>query len=165
MFAINLLLLSMMIFDQYDTPSALDVLKRDHKNWLQLFQIGHIDMSEKKTFSEIQEKEEWQTITLFRSILEFSGGKVDCKQHVFEPNYTVSQNTSLCARRLEVACSCQLGSFDPEKMHAALSDSKLFSEVRGPDIQNMLEQRLRLMRIVPVGIPDNHLVSCQPIEG
>lgn len=154
----------MMIFDQYDIFLILDVLKRDHKNWFQLFQIDHIDMFEKKTFNEIQKKEEWQTITLFRGILEFSGEKVNCKQHVFELNYTMSQNTSLCARRLEIACSCQLRSFDLEKMHAAFSESKFFSKMRGSDIQNMLKQRLRLMRIVFVEILDNHLINCQSIK-
>lgn len=163
-FTQNLLFLCLSWFDRYDTPSALDILERDYNDWLQYFRLDHTDIFKPKmttkALSEIQEDSEWQTILLFRSILEFSGGKVDCRQHHFELDYTASQNASLCARRLSVPFSRQMGSFDRNEMQAALSKSKLFSEVPSSEIQDTLEWSHRLMKLVPVGFPDNYLVRC-----
>jgi len=108
----------------------------------------------------IQEGSEQQTISLFRSFLEFSLGKVDCRQHDFGINYTTSQNASLCASYMGVFGLRQFGRFDPEEMQGALSKSKLFAEVSKPDIPDALEWSLRMMEAVPVGFPDNYLVQC-----
>ena len=108
----------------------------------------------------IREGLEQQTISLFRSLLESSGGKVDCRQHDFGINYTTSQNASLCASLLGVCCSRQFGHFDPKEMQGALSKSILFAESSKPDIPDTLEWSLRMMVLVPVGFPDNYLVQC-----
>ena len=103
---------------------------------------------------------EQQTISLFRSFLEFSDGKVGCRQYSFGMNYTTSQNASLCASFLGISCSRQFGRFDPEEMQGALSKSKLFAEQSKPDISNTLDWGLYMMTYVPVGFPDNYLVQC-----
>jgi len=108
----------------------------------------------------IQEGLEQQMISLFRSFLELSDGKVDCRQHDFGMDYTTSQNASLCASFLGISCSRQFGRFDPEEMQAALSKSKLFAEQSKPDIPNTLDWGLHIMAYVPVGFPDNYLVQC-----
>ncbi len=80
-----------------------------------------------------------QTISLFRSLLESSGDKVDCRQHDFRINYTTSQNASLCASLLGVFSSRQFGRFDPKEMQGALSKSKIFAELSKPDFPDTLE--------------------------
>ena len=109
---------------------------------------------------EIREGLEQQTISLFRSLLESSGSKVDCRQHDFGIDYTVSQNASLCASLLGVFFSQQFGRFDPEDMQGALSKSKLFAELSKPDLPDTVEWSRRMMVLVPVGFPDNYLVRC-----
>lgn len=103
---------------------------------------------------------EQQTISLFRSFLESSGGKVHCRQHDFGMDYTTSQNASLCASFLGILCSRQFGRFDPEEIKGALSKSKLFAELSKPAIPDTLEWGLHMMVLVPVGFPDNYLVQC-----
>jgi len=110
--------------------------------------------------SVIQKGLEQQTNSLFRSLLEFSGGRVDCRQHDFGINYTTGQNASLCASFLGIVCSRQFGRFDPEEMQGTLSKSKLFAEHSKPDIPDSLKWSLRMMEFVPVGFPDNYLVQC-----
>lgn len=103
---------------------------------------------------------EQQRISLFRSFLEFSDGKVDLRQHDFGMDFTTSQNTSLCASFLGIFCSGQVGRFDPEEMQDVLSKSKLFAEQSKPDIPNTLDWGLGMMTHVPVGFPDDYLVQC-----
>ena len=103
---------------------------------------------------------EQQTISLFRSFLEFSDGKVDCRQHDFGMDYTTSQNAYLCASSLDISCSRQFGRFNPEEMQGALSKSKLFAEQSKLGISNIVDWGLHMMAYVPVGFPDNYLVQC-----
>jgi len=109
---------------------------------------------------EIREGLEEQTISLFRSFLELSDGKVDCGQHDFGMDYTTSQNASLCASLLGVFCSRQFGRFDLEEMQGALFKLKLFARLSKPNVPNILEWRLHIMTLVPVDFLDNYLVQC-----
>ena len=101
---------------------------------------------------------EWQTISLFRSVLEFSGGKVDCEPHHFGLNYTTRQNASLCASLLDVSCSRPFGRFDPKEMQGALLKPKILVELSVPNAPDIFELSLRMMGLVPVGFPENYLV-------
>lgn len=109
---------------------------------------------------EIRKGLEQQTISLFRSFLELSDGKVDCRQHDFGMNYTTSQNASLCASFLGISCSRQFERFDSKEMQGALFKSKLFAEQSKPGISKILDWGLHMMAYVPVGFPDNYLVQC-----
>ena len=71
---------------------------------------------------------EQQTISLFRTFLESSGGKVDCRQHDFGKDYTIGQNASLCANFLGILYSCQFERFDQEETQSALFKSKIFAK-------------------------------------
>lgn len=150
--------------DHYDTSSAFDILERDENDWLQPFRNGCTELSELLMAADvptgIREGLKRQTTSLFRSLLESSGGKVDCRQHDFGINYTTNQNASLCASLLGISYSRQFGCFDPEEMRGALSKSKLFAELSKPDLPGTLEWSLRMMVLVPVGFPDNYLVRC-----
>ena len=106
----------------------------------------------------IRKELEQQMISLFRSFLEFSDGKVDCRQHNFGMDYTISQNASLCASFLGISYSRQFRRFDPEEMQGALSKSKLFAEHSKSDIPNTLDWGLYMMAYVPIGFPNNYLV-------
>lgn len=85
-----------------------------------LFQNGHTDLSKLLRAADVpvkvQDGLEQQTISLFRSFLKSSGGKVDCRQHKLRIDYTTSQNGSLCSSFLDVSCSRQFGRFDSEAM-------------------------------------------------
>ncbi len=106
------------------------------------------------------ERAELQTISLFRSLLEFSGGRVECRQHNFDPDYTTSQNASFCAEPFGVTCSNQFEHFDPREMHNTLLKSNLFAGASNTGVPNTLEWSQRMMASFPIGYPDNHLVQC-----
>ncbi|KAL8838294.1 MAG: hypothetical protein Q9170_002191 [Blastenia crenularia] len=78
-FTQNLLFLCLNCCDRYDTLPALDVLRRDENEWLQFFGNDHTDLSELLMAADvptgIREGSEQQTISLFRSLLESSGGE------------------------------------------------------------------------------------------
>ncbi|KAL9045619.1 MAG: hypothetical protein Q9214_001366 [Letrouitia sp. 1 TL-2023] len=161
-FTQNLLYFSLRCCDRYDTLSAHDILERDQNDWLQPFRNVHTDLSGLLMAADfpigIRKGLEQQTIYLFRSFLEFSNGKVDCRQHDLGIDYTTSQNASLCASFLGFSYSRQFGRFDPEDMAGALSRSKIFAEQSKPDIPNTLDWGLHMMAYVPIGFPDNYLV-------
>lgn len=107
---------------------------------------------------EIQEWEQ-QTTLLFRSFLELSGGKEDCRPHDFGPDYTTSQNAYICAKFLGISYTRGFGCFDPEEIQGALSISKLLAEQSKPEALNILDWDLRIIAYVPIGFPDNYLVQ------
>lgn len=153
------MLLSLNLSKYYDTPSALDLYARDPDDWLQPFQNSHIDLSELSMAADSPIREQsLQTTSIFRSLLEFSDGLVDCGQHTFNFDYTISQNAFLCARLLGVPCECQFGRFDPREMQGALSKSKLFMGVPIPTVPDTLKWSLDMMASVPVGFLDNYMV-------
>ena len=160
----NILFLCLNCCGRYDTSSVLDIVERDQKKWLQSFRNDHTNLSElliaTNFLIEIREELRQQEISLFRSLLEFFDGKVDCRQHDFRINYTTSQNASLCARLLSVFCSCQFGRFDSKEMQSALFKSKLFTGLSKSDVSDILEWSRRIMTSVSVGFSDKQLVSC-----
>lgn len=101
---------------------------------------------------------ERQTTSLFRSLLESSGGRVELRQHDFGVDHTVSQNASLCAKLLGISCTRQFGRFDPKEMQNALSKSKLLAELSKPSAPDTVEWKSLMMVQVPIGFPDNYLV-------
>lgn len=114
---------------------------------------------------EIREEKEQQIISLFRCLLEYFGGKVDCRQHNFGAGYTTNQNASLCANLLGVCYARQFGRFDPEEMQDALLRSKIFAGISMSDLPNTVEWSRRMMISVPIGFSDNYLVQCYRSRG
>lgn len=99
-----------------------------------------------------------QITSLFRHIFKFSGGRVDIRQHDIETNYTTSQNASLCVNLLGIFCLRQFERFDTKEMQIAFFKSKLFAKLLKSDILDVLEWKLRIIILVPVGFSNNYLV-------
>lgn len=141
---------------------TLNIRERDQNDWLQFFRNGHMDLFRLLIAAdlsiEIRKESERQTISLFRSFLEFFHDRVNCRQHNFGMDYTTSQNASLCVTFLGIFCSRQFGHFDLEEMQDALFKSKLFAEQSRSDMPNILDWGLYMMACVPVGFSDNYLV-------
>ena len=140
------------------TSSVPEILRRDQNKWLQPFKD---DVSKLlTTFAiEIREEDEEQTIALFRCLLEYSGGRVDCRQHNFRVDYTTSQNAFLCANFLGIARGSEFGSFDPEEMQGVLLNSALFAGISKSNLPNIVEWSRQMMISVPIGFPDNYMVQ------
>src|SRR5277367_2762009 len=77
-----LVFLGLNLLQTYDGPPALKVLEKDQEELLQVFtDLSKVGPSE-RSCAEIQR------VSLVRFLLEFSGGRVDAKQHERYPHTT-----------------------------------------------------------------------------
>ncbi|KAL8701764.1 MAG: hypothetical protein Q9201_004732 [Fulgogasparrea decipioides] len=115
LFAENLLFLSLNLVQDYTSPMALTILERDQNHWLRFFNdnlTAHPRLSQKEIIP---------TISLFRKVFEFSGGRADIGQHLDELDITTNQVMYLCTRLLNIEATHWLGSFKATEMRRALS--------------------------------------------
>lgn len=66
-----------------------------------------------------------QVTSLFRALLELSGGKVNCQQHNFTDDYTANENCDLYASILGIKTPNKFGKFDALEMRGILLKSLL----------------------------------------
>ena len=97
-------------------------------------------------------------ISLVRLLFELSGGLVDCRQHILDQDYTIGDNLNLYMILVGVTGTNQFGNFDPQKMHSALSKSKVFED---SDIGTLdtLVWSMRMVEFLPIGFPEGYLVN------
>ena len=159
------MLLGLRLLRDYDSQQALELLTKDEDDLLQLLLEGHPNLFEAASEDGVPTKPSYRlelhTISLIRAVLEFSEGKVDCRQHVFDQGYTSSDNASLYGRLLGVADNAGINpmeGFDPEQMCNTLLKSKAFAE--GPDISllEVIEWNTRIVDFLPIGFREEHLV-------
>ena len=156
---------------------ASELLQRDVNDWLHLilpYPEGLPDDSQKRTSPRVspherarlrleQDRSELQTTSLLRLLFEYSGGESMPQQHRFEMgdrDFTIGQNARLCGSAFGVDWSKPFGQFDPKAMQLALSRSVLFtpSEDSASVIPDTVGWSHGMMRAVPVGFPEGHLV-------
>lgn len=103
-------------------------------------------------------------ISLVRGLLELSGGIVDCGQHAFDQEYTMSDNFNLFMILVGVTGTNQFGDFDPKEMYKALLKSKVF--VHDSDIGTLdtVRWRMEILGFLPIGLPEGHLVLPRPTK-
>ena len=76
--------------EHYNLSLMLGFVKRDQNNQLQLIWNNHQELSEplKACDAHIRDREERQTISLFRSLLKFSRGIADYQQGNLELDFS-----------------------------------------------------------------------------
>ena len=109
--------------------------------------------------AERKRRDEAQTTSLIRALLELSGGRVDLQQPEFAEEYTASNNADLYASVLGIMRKRHFGDFDSEAMRNALSKSPLFSEM----IIDLEEWITEMMDFLPVGFRKGYLVRCPEV--
>jgi len=149
--------------EKCDSPLALDLLAKDHDDLLQPFRKDHMDLCEAALENEVPiktlERSKLQTISLVRGLLEFSGGRVDCRQHAFDPEYTASDNLSQCGILIGITGINRFGNFDSEKMYNALLKSKVFAEDPDTSALDTVTWSIHMMNFLPIGFPKRYLVG------
>jgi hypothetical protein len=108
-------------------------------------------------------RDECQITSLFRALLELSGGRVDFLQHNFAENYTAKQNRELCARVFDISDIKKFGECDVREISSSLSKSPLF--VGETLSAEGLGQWAAIMNSsLQIGFPPGHLVgSCHAV--
>jgi len=151
------------LLGNYDSPLALDLLAKDQDDLLQPFRKSHTDLFEAILENEVPVKtlecSKLQTISLVRGLLEFSGGRVECRQHAFDQEHTTSDNTRLCGLLIGITGTNRFGNFDSKQMHDALLKSKIFAD--DPDISALdtVKWSTQMLEIVPFGLSKGYLVG------
>lgn len=144
------------------SPLALDLLAKDQDDLLQPFQQGHTDLLETALEIEIPvktlERSKLQSISLVRGLLEFSGGRVECRQHAFDQEYTASDNISLCGILIGITGTNRFGNFDSQKMYNALLKSKIFAEDSDISALDTVKWSIEMMNFLPIGFSKGYLV-------
>lgn len=100
---------------------------------------------------------EAQTTSLFRALLEFSGGRVEVQQHGFAQEYTIRDNADLYASVLSITREKTFGDSDFERIDKELLGSPVFSETT-ISAQDLEESNMKMMDFLPVGFPKDYLV-------
>lgn len=161
--------LGLCLLNDYDNPSAVELLGKDQDELLQVFRKLRKDLSTspprnsvanfetKARSTNAQNCAEYHSISLLRCLLEFSGGREDFLQHKFDPSYTAIDNARLYGSLLDITGSNPFGNFDSQKMRKALLRSKVFTK---DDISTLDVAQLsdRMMACLPIGFPNGYMV-------
>ena len=83
---------------------------------------------------------------------------MDCRQHILDQDYTISDNLNLYMILVGVTGTNQFGNFDPKKLYSALLKSEVFED---SDIGTLdpLRWSMRMMEFLPIGFPEGYLVN------
>jgi len=154
--------LGLNLLGSYDSRLALELLAKDEDDLLQPFWKGRRVLfeaaSETEASMKMLEGLELHNISLLRCLLEFSGGRVERRQHALDPEHSISDNANLFGLLIGIAGTNPFGSFDSKQMHGALSKSEIFAG--DPDISTLdtVEWSMQLMDFLPIGFPEGYLV-------
>ena len=131
----------------YDSFEVYFYLKSSSKNLLE-----HIQ-------SLLLKGNNTQTTEIFWALLKFSDDRVNCLQHEFTEEYTVSENTHLYTSVLDIKSMKDCKEFDFKKMHNKLSKSSVFF-----DVQDLKEYTTRMVDFLWVDFSKEHLVQYPEIQ-
>jgi hypothetical protein len=152
-FAQNLVLLFFNLIQDHNSSDAHNYLKRDQNDLLESLQLSlPIPTSLKRTKCD-----EAQITSLFRALLELSGGSVNLLQYGFAEEYTASENGDLYASVLGITRTRHFGDFDSEEMRNTLSKSTVFSGMTIRE-QDLKEWTTKMIEFLPVGFRKGYLV-------
>lgn len=144
------MLLALSLLDDYDTPSAIQLLEKDQDAVLQVFLK---DPAALFRAAERQDRDaELYTIGLVRLVFMLAGGPEDIHQLKFSQEKTAPDNLNLLGSLVGVTGSNRSGNFGLQAILSALSRSKAIPNefVDTLDIAELISQ-LILMTLLPSG--------------
>jgi hypothetical protein len=149
----NLVLLFLNLEKDHSSSHAQNCLESDQDELLASLQFSlPIPIPPKRT-----KRDEAQTTSLIRALVELSGGRVDLRQHGFAEEYTASENADLYASVFNITRTKQFGDFDLEKMCNTLSKSPVFSGM-AISVQDLGERTMKMMDYLRIGFQKGYLV-------
>ncbi len=102
-------------------------------------------------------RREAQKTSLLRALLEFSGGRVDCRQHGFAEEYTPGENADLYASLLGIKKTREFEDLNSEKVYNELSKSPVFFGME-LGLQDLEEWTTKTMGSLHIGFRTGYLV-------
>jgi hypothetical protein len=145
-----LVLLALSLLEDYNTPSAIQLLEKDQDGVLQAFRKDSTDLF-KATSAKFQtRKAEAQLNGLTRRLLIFAGGPEDVHQLNFDQEFTPIDNHNLLGSLASVTGSNSFRNFDLQAILSALYKSKAITNeyIVTLDIAEFIS---KLMTLLPIG--------------
>ena len=146
------MLLALSLLEDYNTPSAIQLLEKDQDGVLQAF---HKDLADLFKAIECQNrKAELHIIGLVRRVFMLAGGPEDVHQLKFDQEYTAIDNLNLLGSLVGVTGSNRFRNFDLQAILSALSRSKAIAKeyIDALDIAELISQ---LTTLLPIGFQSN----------
>jgi len=155
----------MSLFKDYDSPLALDILRKGEVELLQPFreirdrllrEQNHpalprhsISKLEKNGGLEcLYDRLQRHWIAVIRSLVEFSNHTKNCFQHSFDEEFKAIDNANLFGHFFDIVGSKAFGDFDQQKLCQAFSKSKLFPNVEPLEIAGLTRE---MIASLPIG--------------
>lgn len=148
-----MVLLVLFLEKNHISGNAKHILEYDTEHWLgHLLEILSITARPRRP-----QKDEWRVTSLFRYLLERSGGERDPRQHSCAENHTILENADLLASVIGVACTAELESLNPENMCSFIRQSPVFIKERitSHRVDRWIQGLISHLR---VGFPRDYLV-------
>ena len=101
--------------------------------------------------SKRMNRDDTQITSLVRILLEFSGGRVDLRQHKLDQEYTTTKNADLYASIFGIVRTEHFAKFDSDKMYNTLSKSSI-------DIRELKEWTTKMMEPLRLGFGEGYQV-------
>ena len=149
-----LVLLALSLLEDYNTPSAIQLLEKNQDGVLQAFRKDSTDLFKAMSAKCQNRKAEAQLIGLVRRVFIFADGLEDVHQLQFAQEYTAIDNHNLLGSLVGVTGSSRFRNFDLEAILNALSRSKAITNecIDALDIAELISQ---LTASIPIGFQSN----------
>ncbi|KAG4412400.1 hypothetical protein IFR04_014468 [Cadophora malorum] len=153
-FTLCLVLLALSLLEDYNTPSAIQLLEKNQDGVLQAFRKDSTDLFKAMSAKCQNRKAEAQLIGLVRRVFIFADGLEDVHQLQFDQEYTAIDNHNLLGSLVGVTGSSRFRNFDLEAILNALSRSKAITNecIDALDIAELISQ---LTASIPIGFQSN----------
>ena len=149
-----LVLLALSLLEDYNTPSAIQLLEKNQDGVLQAFRKDSTDLFKAMSAKCQNRKAEAQLIGLVRRVFIFADGLEDVHQLQFDQEYTAIDNHNLLGSLVSVTGSSRFRNFDLQAILSALYKSKAITNeyIDGLDIAELISQ---LTASIPIGFQSN----------
>jgi hypothetical protein len=143
-------LLALGLLEDYNTPSAIQLLEKNQDGVLQAFRKDPTDLFKAASAKCQNRKAEAQLIGLIRRLLIFTGSPEDVHQLKFDQEYTAIDNHNLLGSLVSVTGSNRFRNFDLQAILSALYKSKAIAN-EYIDTLDIAELIRKLMTLLPIG--------------
>jgi hypothetical protein len=143
-------LLALSLLEDYNTPSAIQLLEKNQDGVLQAFRIDSTDLFKATSAKCQNRKAEAQLIRLVRRVFIFADGLEDVHQLKFDNEFTAIDNLNKLGSLISITGSICFRNFDLQAILSALYKSKAITNeyINTLDIAELIS---KLMTLLPIG--------------
>ena len=153
-FSLCLVLLALSLLEDYNSPSAIQLLEKNQDEVLRAFRKDSADLFKAASTKCQNRKGETHFIGLVRRVFIFAGGLEDVHQLKFDHEGTAIDNLNKLGSLVSITGLSCFRNFDLQAMLSALYKSKAITNeyIDNLDIAELIS---KLMTLLPIGFQSN----------